>query len=69
MRAFFEITHCTNAYPHAMKKQEFFDRFESAINKIADGDQLFDSTDNDALLLQEWVKESWTPLPEATQLV
>ena len=57
-----------HADPHAIKKKDFFALFGSAIKKIEDGDSLFDSTDNDVLLLQECVKKSWITLLASTQL-
>ena len=38
------------------------------MNKIADGESLFESSDKDVLLLREHAQESWLPLASATQL-
>jgi hypothetical protein len=52
-----------------IQSDTFITQFQSAIKKIAFGELLFDSIDSEVLELQEYVKESFLPLPSSTQLV
>ena len=49
--------------------QFFFAEHAPAIEKVSNGEKLFESEDNDVASLRECVEESWLPLPSATQLV
>jgi len=49
-----------------IQSDTFITQFQSAIKKIAFGELLFDSIDSEVLELQEYVKESFLPLPSST---